>query len=46
MSSIQVSECQEIKQNFDLLGCSNSFFQGRNIHQPYGNKNIENYGSV
>ena len=30
----------------NLLGCSNSFFEKWIIHQLYGDKNIENFGSV
>ena len=31
---------------FELLGCSNSFFQRWIFHKLYGNMTIENYGSI
>ena len=34
------------KKTFDLLGCSHSFFKNWILHQLYGNKTVENYGSV
>ena len=37
---------RKINKTFDLLGCSNSFFQRWIIHQLYSNMTIENYGSV
>ena len=37
---------RKTNKTFDLLGCSNSFFQRWIYHQLYGNMAIENYGSV
>ena len=37
---------RKTNKTFDLLGCSNSFFQRWMIHQLYGIMTIENYGSV
>ena len=45
----KASKSQNVRKTnktFDLLGCSNSFFQRWIIHQLYGNMTIENYGSV
>ena len=37
---------RKTNKTFDLLGCSNSFFQRWIFHQLYGNMNLENYSSV
>ena len=37
---------RKLNRTFDLLGCSQSFFQRWIIHQLYGSMTVENYGSV
>ena len=37
---------RKTNKTFDLLGCSNSFFQRWIIYQLHGDMTIENYGSV
>ena len=37
---------RKINKTFDLLGCSQSFFQNWIVHQLYGNMTIENYGKT
>ena len=37
---------KKTNQTFNLLGCSHSFFKRWIIHQPYGNRTIENHGSI
>ena len=36
----------KINKAFELLGCSHSFLQNRIVHQLYGKRTLENYGSV
>ena len=37
---------RKINKTFDLLGCSQSFFQNWIVHQLYGNMTTENYGKT
>ena len=37
---------RKINKTFDLLGCSQSIFKRRILHQLYGNMTEENYGKV
>ena len=46
LSSDQSSKSEKIKEKIDLMGCSNTLFQRRIIHQLFDNINIEKNGSV
>ena len=37
---------EKLDEVCDLVGCSQSFFKRWILHQLYGNKTEENYGSV